>query len=306
MADPGKIPAISSQAGDLQEWLTAYLHTRAQLASSGSDFSCDPACTRPGCKHQDLQVQVSLVDLLGAARNRGASVWAIFQGSYSLGLFADERDDWLRRVALKLKKPCPFLENDLCSIYPVRPLPCVLFPEDLVGEGTFAANAQKDHFRDYLCFKRPLVLSPERARIMAQLKKMWRRETSLTSFYLFQHSPCLIDLESLTPELLHAAGLKAGESGERLEPGRSIPHPVLEQFFLEHVARRQPFAGVPEKVQHLDNPETQAQFLRLFQDDRLLKKLNRKENDRALVFQFADGKLAAKRRSLIPREYHFY
>jgi Fe-S-cluster containining protein len=302
-----KIPLISPQAGDPREWLAAYLRTRARLASCESDFLCDPACTRPGCKNQDLQIQVSIVDLLGAALHLGEPVAAIYRRYYSLGLFTDVRDDWLRMVALKLQKPCPFLENDLCGIYPVRPLPCILFPEYLVWQGTFAANAGKDHFRDYLCLKQPILLSPERAQVMGKLMQMWERETLISSFYLFNHGPCRLDFSNLTGELLQAAEVLSGAAAaEKPEPARSIPNPVLERFFLERMADLRPFAGLNEKIQHLHTREGQAQFLQLFQDDRLLKKLKRGGNDRAVVFRLVKGKLQAKKRSLIPAAHKYY
>ncbi len=302
-----KMQVLSSPALNSPQWLADYFRTRAHLASFQSDFHCNPACTRPGCKNPDLQVQVSLVDLLGAARHLEESVSAIYRRHYSLGLFSEEREDWIRMVALKLKKPCPFLENDLCGIYPVRPLPCILFPEYLVAEGKFEAQARKEHFREYLCFRGPLILSPERAGVMAKLKKMWVRETLISSFYLFGHGSCHLDFSNLTRELLQAAArLGDGEAAESPEPGGAIPHPVLERFFLERMARCQPFAALEEKIDHLHNPEGQAQFLRLMQDDRRLKKLKQDGADRALVFRFAKGKLQAQRRSLLPAEYKFY
>src|SRR3989339_67715 len=88
-----KIPAISSQAMNPPQWLAAYLRRRADLASYKSDFRCDPACTRPGCKNQDLQIPVSIIDLLGAALHRDQSVSATFPGAYTLGLLSDERED---------------------------------------------------------------------------------------------------------------------------------------------------------------------------------------------------------------------
>ena len=70
MEDSEEIQAISSQAGNPRQGLAAYLRHRADLASYKSDFHCDPACTRPGCKNQDLQIPVSIIDLLGAALYR--------------------------------------------------------------------------------------------------------------------------------------------------------------------------------------------------------------------------------------------
>ena len=306
MPDPETIAAIASLKNP-PPGLAAYLRRRADLASYQSGFHCDPACTRPGCKNQDLQIPVSIVDLLGAALYRDQPVSAIYLGNYSLGLLSDGREDWIRTVTLRLNKPCPFLNHDRCSIYPVRPLPCILFPEYLVNEGAFEANARQDHFKGYLCFQRPIPLSPERARVMTQLKEMWRRESLISSFYLFTHGRCLLDFSNLIQELVHEAGSRreAESPGER-EPLRIVPHRVIEHFFLRHIAGCQPFAGVSQKVHQLDNREGQAGFLQLWQDGRLMKKLQQYEGDRAVVFRFVKGKLQAKRRSLSPPECKYY
>jgi Fe-S-cluster containining protein len=307
MADAKKIQAISSQAENPRQWLAEYLRQRADLASYKSDFVCNPACTRPGCKNQDLQIPVSVIDLLGAALYRDTPVSATYPGSYSLGLLSNEREDWIRTVSLRLQKPCPWLENDRCSIYPVRPLPCILFPEYLANEGTFEANARQDHFRDYLCFQRPIPLSPERAGVMTQLKKMWKRESLISSFYLFNHGRGHIDFSNLIQELSHAAGSpREVASGGEMGPRRIIPHRVIERFFLQRIAGCQPFAGLSEKIHHLDTREGQEEFRQLWQDDRLMKKLKQCGDDRALVFRLVKGKLQAKRRSLSPPEYKFY
>lgn len=307
MGDSGKIPAGSFQASNPRQWLAEYLRLRADLAAYKSEFHCDPACTRPGCKNQDLQIPVSLIDLLGAAWFRGKPVSALYPGTYSLGLLSEGREDWIRTVSLRLTKPCPWLEDDRCSIYPVRPLPCILFPEYLVNEGTFAANAGQDHFKEYLCFQRPIALSPARAQVMTQLKEMWKRESLLSSFYLFNHGSCHIDFSNLIQELSHEAGSRReAESPGAPEPLRVVPHRVIEQFFLRQIAGCQPFAGVSEKVDQLDNPEGQGEFRRWFQDGRLMKKLKQSEADRALVFKLVRGKLQGKRRSLSPPEYKYY
>jgi Fe-S-cluster containining protein len=307
MADSKTIQANFSPADNPRQWLTEYLRHRAELATSKSDFDCDPACTRPGCKNQDLQIPVSLIDLLGAAGYRETSVGEIYSGNYSLGLLSNERQDWIRTVAPRLLKPCPFLEHDRCSIYPVRPLPCMLFPEYLANEGRFEAHAREDHFKDYLCFRRPLPLSPERAQVMTHLKKLWKRESLVSSFYLFGHGGCHLDFSNLVPELTQTAGSPRGaESGREPEPPRLIPNQVMEHFFLEYIAGCQPFAGVSARLDRLDTREGQAEFLHLLQDERLIKKLKQAEGDRPLVFRFVQGRLQARRRSLSPPEYKFY
>ena len=289
---------------DLRQWLADYLRTRARLASQDSDFRCDPECARPGCKNQDLQVPVSLVDLLGAALHRDEPPSELNLRHYVLGVFSNDRADWIRMASLKLKKPCPFLDHVLCGIYPVRPLPCMLFPEYLVSRGTFEANAAKDQFRDYLCLQHPLELSPERAKVVMKLRNMFERELLISAYYLFNHAPCHIDFSNLAKELVPAGpSLSAAEEGREQ---KYLSSRVIDTFFQERLAGFPPFAGVAEKIQHLDTQEGQAQFLQLLQDDLLVKKLRQYGDDRALVFRFFKGKLKAKRRGIIPTEYKFY
>jgi Fe-S-cluster containining protein len=289
---------ISLQTENPQQWLDDYLHTRARLAAQDSDFQCDPACARPGCKNQDLQIPVSLVDLLGAAHRRHELVSELYLRHYVLGVFSNDRADWIRLASLKLKKPCPFLDQDLCGIYLVRPLPCILFPEYLVSRGTFAAHAAKAQFRDYHCFRRPLHLSPARTRVVAKLLDMWERELLISSFYLFNHGSCHIDCSNLAKEF--DAEQEAGR--ERQYPANQ----VIDTFFREHLAGSPPFDGVAEKIRLLDTQEGQAHFLQLLRDDLLVKKLRQAGDDRALVFSFKKGKLKAKRRGIVPAEYKFY
>jgi len=304
--DSNTMQTDSSGAVNPRQWLEAYFRTRAHLAAAESDFHCDPACTRPGCKNKILQVPVSLVDLLGAAWHRNESVSATYQRHYALGLLSQAQDDWIRKVSLRLMKPCPFLEHDRCSIYPVRPLACILFPEYLVGEGRFEAEAGNDHFKDFLCLQNAMRLSPTRAGIMGRLKRMWEREMLMSSYYLFNHGRCYIDFGNLTQELFRAArACKDAESTETPEPEGTIPNRVMEHFLQEHMGGCPPFEGVSAKISSLDNQEGQAQFLQLWQDDELMKKLMRTWDDRDLVFRFVKGRLKGRRRSLLPSEYNF-
>ena len=317
-----------------RDWLSGYVSRRARLASEASDFQCDPDCTRPGCKSPDLQVPVSLVDLLGAARHRGGSVSALYRRHYVLGLFYNDTDYCLRTVSLKLQKPCPFLADDLCALYPVRPLPCMLFPEVLVSRGLWEEKAIQEQFRDYLCLRRALQLSPERARIVATLQQMWERESLVTSFYLFGHGSCHLDFTDLIAELPPGGHsqetpsqdpdnkCRAGAPADKLLPGatgspdfrqghsegnpESLTHRVLEDFFQEHIVGLSPFAGVEEKIAAFDTHAGQTQFMRLLQDEGLYKKLLQDGDDRALVFRFTGGRLKPQRRSILPSEYKFY
>lgn len=306
MEKPKKKQVLSPPVSPVGQWLTNYFQTRAHLASAHANFRCDPACSRPGCKNPDMLVQVSIVDLLGIAMHLEEPVSTVYRRYCSLGLFPDERIDWIRVVALKLKKICPFLENDLCGIYPVRPLPCILFPEYLMAEGKFPAYAGNDYFRNFLCLQGPLLLAPERAQIMSRIKKMWLKENLISSFYLFNRGACHLDCGSLADELQTAAtGPGEGTAAGSPQTERNLLNRRLEGFFLKHITPFPPFAGVEGKIELLDNQKAQEQFLRILQDDQLRRRLKRRDEDWPLVYRFHRGKLKAKRRSLIPSEYKF-
>ncbi len=307
MPGGSKISEVFPRTADPHGWLSGYLRARARLASFMTEFHCDPACTRPGCKREDMQVPATIIDLLGVALHRRQSVSETYRRHFLLGLLADGRDNGIRLVLPRLRKPCPFLENDLCSIYPVRPLPCALFPEYPASRSDMEARAENRVFREYLCLQHPFSLSPERAQVLAELRGRWEREVLVSGFYLFGHGRCHLDCRNLMEQILPrprsavAADIEAQSASQRVPP-RS----ALEHFFREHLARHQPFVGVEEKIRQLDDPEEQARFFKLLQDDRLVKKLRQAGEDKALVFRFFDGQLKARRRSLLPEECKFY
>jgi Fe-S-cluster containining protein len=300
MAATGQFEEIFGVGPSPDPDLTAYFHTRWELAATASEFHCDPDCTRPGCKREDLQIPVSLMDLLGAARYRRESVAALFQRHYTLGLLAEGRHPWIKRLSLKLNKPCPFLREERCSIYPVRPLACILFPEYLAAEHRLAAEAAQTAFRDFLCLRRELRLSPQRTAIMARLKQMWERERLLAGFHLFGAGHCSVDFSNLTAELGERA--KAREADSPV----TIPHRGLEDFFQERLAALPPFDRVAAALSHLDDPQGQRQWREIWQDDRLARRLFQQGDRRSLVFRLIRGRLKGRRRSLTSGECHFY
>jgi Fe-S-cluster containining protein len=249
-----------------------------------------------------MQVPVSIVDLLATAMHRDESVSANYEKNFCLGLFTNGSREWIRTVSLRLRKPCPFLQNDLCSVYPIRPLPCILFPEELVLDGSLEAAARQEHFKDYLCIREAMVLSRERTETVARLREMWHREELVSSLFLFAHSPCYIDFSNLRKQLRPAAeNAQKARSGDR----QAIWNQNLEQFFLERMSSRQPFAGVRGRLRGLEAASGREQFFQNLRDDRLLKKVERGPDERAHVLRFARGKLQVKRRSLIPAEYKY-
>jgi Fe-S-cluster containining protein len=296
----------SSAEGNVSERLENYFRTRADLGNRESEFQCVPACTRPGCKNQNLQVPVSLFDVIGAALHRGDTVSGVCFSNYSLSVLSVDGHDWIRAVSLRLRKPCPYLEDERCSIYPVRPLPCMLFPENLVVDGTLQEKAKEQQFKNYLCLPRDMGVSPRRAELIGQLREMWNREWLLSSFYLFHYSPFYIDFSELKDILVKTAGdldSTFQQDKSRLQP--YIPFQAMEHVFLNRIATCEPLAGVAEKICSLDDPEGQESLLQLAQNHILFEAFTRSDDDRAMVFRLVNGRLKARKQSLIPAEYRY-
>jgi Fe-S-cluster containining protein len=283
---------LPAAADSPRAWLEAYIQHRGRLAALDAQFSCDPACSRPGCTHPELVIPVSLLDLWGAAHFLGERAADLYHRAFTLGLVAEAGQDWLRTPVLRLKKPCPFFGGELCAIYPARPLACILFPEYLVVAGTLAAHAAREHFRDYRCLHRPLTLTPARREAMAALMRLWRRELLITSFRLFGRAPCYVECRDFLP-------IPAGKQGS--EPGFIAP-PWLEQCFREQIAIHPPFADLAGTIAELHHSPGQAALLQAFLDDRLYRTLTRQGTERVAVFRLKKRKLRLTRRSLRPPE----
>ena len=124
-----------------------YFSARSLLADRHSQFTCHPDCSRPGCKSPLMQAPVTLLDILAAAAASQQPAGEAFHRHYSLGLTPVDSHRSIFRVTLKVQKPCPWLRNELCSIYPIRPLACMLFPESHALSGSCGLMAQQWDFR---------------------------------------------------------------------------------------------------------------------------------------------------------------
>lgn len=283
-----------------------YYPRRAKQGNLHAEFQCDPHCTRPGCKRMDLQVPVSLFDILGAAQYLGKSVSRLYREAYSLGLFSSHQHEWVWLVALRLKKPCPFLTDDRCRIYPVRPLPCMLFPENLVVRGTFVDHARQTKFKDYLCLQHRPPISRERRVVLRRLQRMWWRESLVSGFHLFRYTPFYVDLSNLRDELLQVAqDADQGHTGAPDEPGHLIPFEALEKVFHQRAVRCEPLTNVAEIIRALDHPQEQDGLFQLLENREFIDALARQSADRVPVFRYEEGELKAKRQRLSPLEYKF-
>jgi Fe-S-cluster containining protein len=283
-----------------------YFEQRAYLGGKQCEFQCNPDCLRPGCAHPEMQVPVTIFDILGAATLRDEPVHAVFHKYYSLGVMPREGLDWIKSVSLKLKKPCPFLDNNRCSIYTVRPLSCILFPENFGADGTLKTLAAQSAYKDYLCLRTPFVVSRQRARTIRILEGMLQRELLISDSRLFDLSPFWIDFDNLQEELVHHS-LDSSRSprADGTDACAIIPFASFEAVFSETFAGCHPLNGLDLRIRQLDDFDQRKKIFSDLNDRKLLKSLARRNEDRPLVHKFVGGRLEARRQSLIPREHMF-
>jgi Fe-S-cluster containining protein len=110
--------------------IESYLAEKNALYNGSSSAACPSACPRYGCGG-DLVVTASLLEIFSQARFLGMEKAVLFGQAFRIGAavisgLADVR------IRFVLNKPCQFLDRrGACTIYPVRPAVCALFPEYL-------------------------------------------------------------------------------------------------------------------------------------------------------------------------------
>ncbi len=219
------------------------------MFNEGSDFSCPDACERYGCKDPNLHVSISLLDLISISLSSGQKVSDLFEKSCKLGFDPlGEEDPWVGRISLEMQKPCPFLKEKLCSVYSGRPLACVLFPEYDAMVGRREVLAGKKFFQQYPCIQNPCTISPQRKEILTRLMEMSVNEHFLSDFYLFGVSPFLLDVKTISGEVLEGVSF----SGEGKAP---LPYGRLEDLLLQKMRAGGYLDEWRAKVKELDRSE---------------------------------------------------
>lgn len=109
-----------------------------------------------GCKEPSLHVSVSLVDLVALSLISGEKATELFRRDVKIGFDPDhENEPWIGQISLELKKPCPFLDGKKCSVYPGRPVACVLFPESYFIVERPERILQENIFQNFPCIQEP-------------------------------------------------------------------------------------------------------------------------------------------------------
>lgn len=298
-------PSIASEMDNTFGKIQAYFDKRVRLANLHSEFSCDPKCLRPGCKSPQIQVAATIFDVIGVAALQNKSLSTTLAEGFVLGLLPVEGQDRIARASLKIRKPCPYLRNEMCSVYRVRPLACILFPESFFVDGTAREKSQRAHFRDYLCLRFDCRISREREQVIKNLTRMLQREIFLSDCRLFGCSPFFLDLR----DLLLCFGEQAVWPGEnpcaRLQFDAPLTVQQFDNLFQRMCGGFDPFADIENKVSVFEDLAARQNLLEYLQDKRAIKRLLRRCHDPERLFRLVGGVFKAKRMSLIPSESGF-
>ena len=253
-----------------------------------------------------MQVPVTIFDLIGAAVYRNEPLGTIYDESYFIGVLPLEGFDGIKSVAIKLRKPCPFLDGQGCSIYEVRPLSCILFPEQQAVNGTIKTLAAQAEYRDYSCLRSPFDVPRERARAIRALAGMLQREVLVSDSYLLGRSPFWVDFSGLMEDFLRDSGEQPPwATHDNSHPSEVIPFEAFDWIFQKTFLQCHPLSRLDALIRDLhDHERTEAMFARLSNKE-LLADLIHAAEDRPLVFSYRRGALEARRRSLILREHMF-
>jgi len=175
-----------------------YFQYQAGLAETKSDFQCPKECDAPGCWMDDINVEVTLFDLVRLSLDLNTPVSDLFFRHCHIGLGVFEINPRYKRLLVKLKKPCPFLKETRCEVHGSKPLSCILFPEYHYIKGLLTELAKRPAFDRFPCLREEIIVSDKRSKALKELKKMGNREEALSSYLLFDAPSFIIDSKPLT------------------------------------------------------------------------------------------------------------
>lgn len=180
-----------------------YFSERSYLFNAFSEFCCPDDCERMGCKHPELHISISIIDLVSISLVTDQKISDLFEKNIKIGFDPiNENEPFIGRITFELKKPCNFLDEKKCSVYPGRPIACALFPEALFISENIETYRSKEFFKDFPCVQVPFPISPKRKEALYKLFDISLKEAFFSDFYIFGISPFILDLKNISDLVL--------------------------------------------------------------------------------------------------------
>lgn len=267
--------------------MNRYFQYQARLAGTASDFFCPEDCGAPGCRMEDIIVEVTLFDLIRLGMALDTPVSDLFADHYRVGLQTYETNPRYMRLLIKQNKPCRFLADSRCRVQPSKPLNCILFPEYHQIAGLLPELSKLPVYQDFPCLRREIRFSNERTAALKTLRSMSRKEEALSCFYLFGLPSFIIDAKPLTRRLKKAA------------PGsRVFPVKEYDDLLGEMLEPAGFFEKIRERVRMLDTKAGRQDFFGKIEDDVLLEPLIEQMTQPEFAHIIKSGKIKQVRRKL--------
>ncbi|MBW2977336.1 YkgJ family cysteine cluster protein [Candidatus Woesearchaeota archaeon] len=105
------------------------------------------------CRDPLTQINVTVGDIWRIVDFLKVDIDSLFD-KIGLNPFREPEDEDVYEIDLGLNLPCKFRVDERCSIYPVRPLNCRLFPQWVLTKATNPKEVLTDHKCDYDSSKR--------------------------------------------------------------------------------------------------------------------------------------------------------
>jgi len=267
--------------------LERYFQYQADLAAAERNMLCREDCDAPCCWMSEVDVGVSLFDLIRLSLALTTPVSSLFLNHCRFGFQCNELNPRYLNLSIKLEKPCPFLQKPRCRVHRFKPLVCVLFPEYHQIAGLLPELAKRPVFKKFPCLKSEIAVSDQRSQALKELKKMSTREEALSWYFLLEIPCFIIDTKPLVKQL-KKSGLKS----------KSFSAENYHRHLYEKLKTIGFFDGIMDKVTRLDTRQEMESLFSQLENKTLITSLLEKKESPEIVFRVDKNRLKPVKRYL--------
>ncbi|MFQ5887557.1 MAG: YkgJ family cysteine cluster protein [Candidatus Hydrothermarchaeales archaeon] len=173
-------------------------------------FVCFDDCVQC-CSNNTLPISLSIDDLKRLADHLRITLVELFSKYCIIGAAQARDDNNVFFANVDFPRPCKFLKDMLCSVYPARPLQCRLFPYSI----RYNTTNWDDH-PDHRCVEEGLInFSPKEMNQLEETRRKSEKELIETGDF-FGYKKYRVEIESyhlnqLIPEFNRITGLNMTE-----------------------------------------------------------------------------------------------
>ena len=274
--------------------LESYFQYQSYLSGLECNFRCVKDCNAPGCWMTDVTVEVTFFDLIRHSLVYNNPVSSLFVNHCHIGLQDCEQNQRYKRIVVKLKKPCHFLQETICLVHGSKPLDCILFPEIHQINGLSPELARCPIFCKFPCIKNAIVVSDKRSKALKKLRIMSLREKALSSYLLFGTSSLIIDPRSLTRQMKRDK-----------QKNRQFSIKDYERLIVEKLKTTGLFGDIMDKISKLDTRLGMESLFEKLEDNALIRQLQEKMVRPEFIYRFKGDYMKRLRRNLQRPEVAF-